>query len=87
MINRYRKGVKLERFLVNKARKEGLISFRSAGSHSPIDLITINDKEKKIELIQCKTGVLSTKDKKEIEDFLNALKGDYKVNAFLVHKP
>ena len=43
-------------FLVNKAREEGKIAFRTAGSHSPIDVCVIDTKNLTIKLIQCKTG-------------------------------
>lgn len=52
----YFKGYKLERKVVNQARAKGYISFRSAGSHSPIDLVIVNHKDRKIELVQCKAG-------------------------------
>ena len=50
----YLKGVRFERKIMNNARNEGLLSFRTAGSHSPIDVVIINEKFKRIELIQCK---------------------------------
>lgn len=50
----YLKGVRAERALVNEAREQGHISFRSAGSHSPIDVCIIDRVNKKISFIQCK---------------------------------
>ena len=50
----YLKGVRFERKLVNEARNKGLIAFRSAGSHSPIDVVIIDTIKGYIELIQCK---------------------------------
>jgi len=55
----YLKGVRKERKLVNNARAEGKLSFRSAGSHSPIDVVIIDKKEKIIEFIQCKPDNMS----------------------------
>lgn len=50
------KGARLEREIVRKARDDGLISFRSAGSHSPIDVIIIDAENGRIDLLQCKAG-------------------------------
>ena len=54
MVNKYRKGADYERLIVNKARQKGLIAFRSAGSHSPIDVCIIDINNKLISFIQCK---------------------------------
>ena len=48
----YIKGVRKERLYVNRARKLGLIAFRSAGSHSPIDVIVIDVSNKRILMLQ-----------------------------------
>lgn len=62
-ITNYRKGSDKERRIVNKARKEGKIAFRSAGSHSPIDVCIIDLKGHQIEFIQSKPkGSLILKD-------------------------
>lgn len=50
----YKRGADKERKLVNKARKEGKIAFRSAGSHSPIDIVIVDYSSKHIILAQCK---------------------------------
>ena len=50
----YLKGVRLERQIVNHARKCGFIAFRSAGSHSPIDCTIIDPKTKRVRFIQAK---------------------------------
>jgi len=52
---KYIKGVAKERALVNEARDKGLIAFRSAGSHSPIDVCIINPNNLTIQFIQCKS--------------------------------
>ena len=52
----YRKGRRLEYKVVNQLRKDGFLAFRSAGSHSPIDVIGIHAVKKEIRLIQCKAG-------------------------------
>jgi len=50
----YQKGARKERKFVNEARARGHVSFRSAGSHSPIDVIDIDFENRLILLIQCK---------------------------------
>ena len=49
----YRKGVAKERWLIKQFYESGAaLSFRSAGSHSPVDVIGIS--ENCVELVQCK---------------------------------
>lgn len=62
----YLRGVRKERAFVNEAREQGKIAFRSAGSHSPIDVCIIDPINKKIEFIQCKPGNFSERDKEKI---------------------
>ena len=55
----YIKGVKLEREVVNIFKDKGWIAMRTAGSHSPFDVILIKEsfKHKKIcfvAFVQCK---------------------------------
>ena len=50
----YKKGRKYEYELVKEARENGQIAFRSAGSHSPIDVVVIDEQNKIIYFIQCK---------------------------------
>lgn len=53
---RYRKGRQLERDIVREAKEDGKIAFRSAGSKSPIDVCIIDEKNKIVQFVQCKTG-------------------------------
>lgn len=64
----YIKGVRKERAIVNAARKRGLIAFRSAGSHSPIDCIIINTKLKSVRFIQAKPDSMPEAQKKRLEE-------------------
>jgi len=57
----YLKGVRKERMIVNEARKKGLISFRSAGSHSIVDVVVIDPLSGLIYFIQCKPKTFSKK--------------------------
>lgn len=67
MVNKnYQKGVRKERKIVNQARKLGYLSFRSAGSHSPIDVIIIDTKLKKIQLLQCKPNNITSNAREKI---------------------
>ena len=51
----YKQGARKEYYLVEQLRKQGYdIVFRSAGSHSPIDIVAISTKDKTIKLIQSK---------------------------------
>ena len=52
----YIKGKVYEQKLVREAKLRGFIAFRSAGSHSPIDVVIIDHKKAIIRFIQCKTG-------------------------------
>jgi Holliday junction resolvase len=69
----YLKGVRKERAIVNEAREKGLIAFRSAGSHSPIDVCVIDMSSRRIEFIQCKPDSMSDKKKEELEKELQEL--------------
>lgn len=57
---------------MNEARDSGLISARSAGSHSPVDVWVFDPKNKLVKLIQVKTKKnarkLIMKDKKVYEN-------------------
>jgi Holliday junction resolvase len=48
----YRRGYEIERKLVNELREHGWTAVRSAGSHSPFDVVAVAFH--KIRLIQCK---------------------------------
>ena len=75
----YVKGVKKERLYVNRAKSMGLISFRSAGSHSPIDVVVIDMKTRNIGFIQCKPDSMAQIAKDRILDELKELSGAYTV--------
>jgi Holliday junction resolvase len=64
----YIKGVRKERKIVNDARASGLIAFRSAGSHSCIDVVIIDIKNKEIKLIQSKPDTMPKTTKIKIEN-------------------
>jgi len=76
MKNIYKKGRRKEYTIKDKYIKEGwTIAQRTAGSHSPFDIIAIN-KDKIIKLIQSKPDSMSENDKKKIlkkNEWLNGL--------------
>lgn len=78
MVNKkYQKGARFERKLVNEARKQGCISYRSAGSHSPIDVTVIDTKNKTIRFIQAKAKKLSLGGLKSIRDTFENWSDEY----------
>jgi Holliday junction resolvase len=57
----YKQGRAKEYMLCKKLREEGFdIVFRSAGSHSPIDIVAININDRVIKLIQSKRVLSQT---------------------------
>lgn len=76
----YQKGARFERKIVNDEREKGKIAYRSAGSHSKIDVTIIDIEKKEIKLLQCKKykKKISGKERQEILD-LKKYDGDYKV--------
>lgn len=89
MVKAYRKGADYERKIINEARAEGKLAFRSAGSHSPIDCFICDSKTKRITLIQAKKGgkAISESQKKAISKELNYLNDEYQVAFEIWHKP
>jgi len=63
----YNNGARRERRIMKKLEKEGWFCIRSAGSHSPIDIIAI--KSGQFRFIQSKkTGYLTPQERKEKEE-------------------
>lgn len=82
----YAKGRRYEYKIVKQERARGCsIVFRSAGSHSPIDVISIDTTNHIIKLIQCKSGVsLSERAKYKIWKDNIKLNGTFEVKFFVV---
>lgn len=76
----YIAGVRKERKLVNEARAQGFISFRSAGSHSPIDVVIIDKKNMKVRFIQCKPESMSQNARSKIIESQFDLQGRFLVS-------
>jgi Holliday junction resolvase len=80
----YQRGYEKERRIVVKARKKGCLAFRSAGSHSPVDVFVLDPKTRVIELIQSKSASESKKKLSKIEMELKAYQGVYNVISRVV---
>ena len=64
---------------MNEAKARGCVAFRSAGSHSPIDVVEIDYNSKVIRLIQCKPESMSENAKEKIYQENAKLEGTYLV--------
>ena len=82
--NKYAKGANFERQIKKDLEKEGAIQvFRTAGSHSPYDLIALYPDY--VELIQCKASYyVPKKERDKLEKESKKLSGTYDV--WLVYK-
>ena len=76
---KYKKGYEKERKIVNRLRAKGYLAFRSAGSHSPIDVFGISKNQKIIRLIQSKSDNMSETAKQKLLSTLKHLEGEYMV--------
>ena len=78
----YTNGANRERRVIKYLQKEGFdLVFRSAGSHSPIDVFALDTKTKQIWLIQSKPTTLSSNAKSKIEDYIRQFEGCYSVKT------
>lgn len=77
----YTKGRAKEYSVRRALLKEGWdIVIRSAGSHSPVDLVAIDKKERNIRLIQCKSGGFNQAMARKLERDNAALNGLFNVS-------
>lgn len=75
----YVKGRRKEYKIVREERESGRIAFRSAGSHSPVDVVSIDTQLMCIKLIQCKPDSMSKKQKEKLEESNYELNGLFDV--------
>jgi len=84
----YVKGYRLERNIVNLARDNNLIAFRSAGSKSgskiPIDVTIIDPKLKRIIFIQAKNKKSSQKAPKCVREAFSKLSDIYSASFIYI---
>lgn len=77
MINLYNKGRKKEYKIVHQEKNKGCIAFRSAGSHSPIDVVSIDIKSRVIRLIQCKSDKMPESQKEGLKEKYKSLNNKF----------
>ncbi len=75
----YISGRRKEYKLMHEERVKGCLAFRSAGSHSPIDVVSIDAFNSKITLIQSKPNHFSENQKKKLLDKNRRLNGVFYV--------
>lgn len=80
MNKNYQKGRRKEYSVKWKLEELGMIAFRSAGSHSPIDVIGIDPERKLIKLIQCKPESMSKNARNAILEQNKGLNGQFHVS-------
>lgn len=80
----YMKGYRKERKLVLLGREAGCLAFRSAGSHSPVDVVIIDKKERTIQFVQCKRKDLRETEKNKLIEEQKDLQGEYAVKFLVV---
>ena len=80
----YIKGRRKEYKVVHQERDKGCIAFRSAGSHSPVDVVSIDVVNKKIRLIQCKPDDMNSHQQQKIRDEYRELNGTFLVSYSVV---
>lgn len=85
----YRKGVYKEYCIMDILLKKYKcdIVLRSAGSHSPIDVIGIRKKDKKIWVIQSKSKKMSEKTTKKLQDEFKWLNDEFMCKFRVIKKP
>jgi Holliday junction resolvase len=80
----YIKGRNKEYRLINELRKRGFdIVQRTAGSHSPIDIIAIHKYKEEILFIQSKPDNFSEKEESKLNNKYNYLNGLYKCSFII----
>lgn len=78
---KYINGRRNEYKIMHRLQKEGFIAFRSAGSHSPFDVVGVHLKKRLIIFIQSKTGYISKREQAEIM----TQNADLILRSFLTH--
>lgn len=81
----YLKGRRKEYKIVNRYKELGYnIVQRTAGSHSPFDIIAINLKKREIRLIQCKPDSMNSTQQQKIRNENELLNGLFLVSFSVV---
>ena len=66
MSTNYAKGRKKEYKILKEARELGHVALRSAGSHSPIDVVDIDLDARVIKFVQCKPDSMQAKAREKL---------------------
>ena len=80
----YVKGRRKEYKTVHEMRDKGFIAQRTAGSHSPVDVIAIHPEKKLIRLIQCKPDSMNAHQQQKIRNENKKLNGMFEVKFSVV---
>ena len=81
----YEKGRRKEYKICSLLKEKGFdIVQRTAGSHSPFDIIAIDLKKKEIKLVQCKPDNMNAHQQQKIRDDNKSLKGLFLVSFSVV---
>jgi len=80
----YQKGRRKEYKYVKLMKDKGFIAQRSAGSHSPFDVIAINPETHQIKLIQCKPDSMNSAQAQKIRNENKKLNGLFLVSFSVV---
>ena len=76
----YVKGRRKEYYICNKLKEEGFdIAQRTAGSHSPFDIIAVRKRDRQIKLVQAKPSTMPDKQIIKILEGHGWLDGTYEV--------
>ena len=80
----YIKGRRKEYYIKDKFQMLGYLCFRSAGSHSPVDVVAIHRTKKKILLIQAKPKSMSKGARLRLEEHEKELNGEFEVEFVVI---
>ena len=80
----YVKGRRKEYKTVHEMRDKGFIAQRTAGSHSPVDVIAIHPEKKLIRLIQCKPDSMNAHQQQKIRNENKKLNGMFDVKFSVI---
>ena len=83
VLTNYQRGRNKEYRIVNKLKTQFKIVQRTAGSHSPIDIIAIDPEKKRIRFVQAKLGDFPESQKKKILKEMENLNGKFDVEFVL----
>lgn len=80
----YIRGRRKEYKIIYSERAKGRLAFRSAGSHSPIDVVSIDYENKEIFLIQSKPDTMSQAKRESLEEQNKKLNGTFFVKFMVI---